>query len=109
MRLAKAAEVGRILEVSKQLRASVLDLSGNVERAAQARDAARQSDASKPRAELVENTKREGLAALKTLQTERRKSLDQAKDVGRDKDRGLELTRTGSSKGPRSPGDGHGR
>ena len=93
-RLEKAAEVGRVLAVSKKLRSSVLDLSGNVTKARDAREAA-------AKAELVEKTKREGLAALKSYQAERQRVLEQAraaskgsgegsaKDSGRDKDRGL--------------------
>jgi ATP-dependent exoDNAse (exonuclease V) alpha subunit len=75
-RLAKAAEVGRILQVSKQLRASVFDLSGNVAKARDAREVA-------ARAELVEKTKQEGLAALKVYQADRRKLLDEARGVSR--------------------------
>jgi len=119
-RLAKAAEVGRVLAVSKQLRASVLDLSGNVANARDAREAA-------SKAELVENAKREGLAALKAYQVERDKLLEQARgvfkdtgkgagktsgaDAGRAKDRGLELTKSiDPSKRPKGgPGDGHGK
>jgi ATP-dependent exoDNAse (exonuclease V) alpha subunit len=112
-RLAKAAEVGRILQVSKQLRESVIDLSGNVASAKLAREAAVQSETTKSRAELVDQAKREGLAALRAYQTERQKALKQAegpvKDIGRGKDRGLELSKTGPPKGPKSPGDGHGR
>ncbi len=110
-RLEKAAEVGRILQVSKQLRASVLDLSGSVAKARHAREAT-------AKAALVEKTKQEGLAALKTYQAERQKLLDQARgaskdagksagktpggDGGRDKDRGLELAK---SIGPKRPKD----
>jgi hypothetical protein len=112
-RLEKAAEVGRILQVSKQLRASVIDLTGNVAKARDAREAA-------SKAELVEKAKQEGLAALKAYQMERQKLLDQArgaskdagkrKDSGREKDRGLELTKSIGPKRPNpAPDDGHGK
>jgi ATP-dependent exoDNAse (exonuclease V) alpha subunit len=113
-RLEKAAEIGRVLEVSKKLRESVLDLSGNVAKARAAREAT-------SKAELVEKTKQEGLAALKTYQTERQRLLDRArgvskdagkaKDTGCDKDRGPELTKSGGPpKRPKGgPDDGHGR
>ena len=111
-RLVKAAEVGRILQVSKQLRASVIDLSGNVLSAKQARDAALEANVAKSRAELVDQAKREGLAALKAYQTERKKALDQAKgtgaakDTAREKDRGLELTKTGPPRGSKNDSGG---
>ena len=75
-RLAKAAAVGRILQVSRQLRASMLDLSGDV---ATARAAASKTV-------VVEATKRAGLEALKPSQIERRKALEKTRGTAKDVD-----------------------
>jgi ATP-dependent exoDNAse (exonuclease V) alpha subunit len=78
-RLAKAAEVGRILQVSRQLRASVIDLSADVARAREARHAS-------SKAELVEKTKQEGLQVLKSHQAERQRLLEKARGAAKDVD-----------------------
>ena len=111
-RLAKAAEVGRVEREAQEVRQGVIQLSTDVGAA----KAARETSVTRPSAGAIERAKQQALEAAKRYKQERDKALEAARGLSKDrekslvrgKDDGLELVKT-PPKGPKGPGDGHGR